>query len=324
MLVFLVSIALTAFFSISKHHPTLAGVNPFARDPYDAVGSFGVQLSFFAVLLLALRSFRPNPSAEMALRAAAVSLLAALAILIADAAALVRNLSLWLNSSPGRILAAMAAGLFVLTAFAGGRVLHLARNSAGRERRRSGIVPAAVWVIGLIALALFPASWGRTVPGAILSAAFGMVILFVLVRVAAGRIFPSPYPGYDDVFDDLSAWYLRLSSHPGRAAGVLRRLAGIARRSWIRKAADALNPRRRTWPLVLVIAAGMGSAAALAQFAGEGLPSKTNLIGLVVSVLVGLEGAGVLFGYALLGRFLGIVRPEEKRRGPSTDDPKRS
>ena len=59
VIVFFLTIFFWAFFDNSKNLPALAVINPFAEDPYDAVGSFGIQLSLFAALLSLLRAFRP-------------------------------------------------------------------------------------------------------------------------------------------------------------------------------------------------------------------------------------------------------------------------
>jgi hypothetical protein len=52
------------FFQTSKHNPALSSVNAFADDPYDAVGSFGVQFALFTALLSLVRAFRPYQSDE--------------------------------------------------------------------------------------------------------------------------------------------------------------------------------------------------------------------------------------------------------------------
>src|SRR5512141_816551 len=62
--VFLLTIFFVTFFDNSKNIPLLAVVNPFAEDPYDAVGSFGIQLAFFAALLSLIRAFRPYATKE--------------------------------------------------------------------------------------------------------------------------------------------------------------------------------------------------------------------------------------------------------------------
>jgi hypothetical protein len=67
----LISVAILAlavlfvvFFFRCKHAASLAGVNPFAEDPYDAVGSIGIQLTMFTALLCLLRVFRPYATGE--------------------------------------------------------------------------------------------------------------------------------------------------------------------------------------------------------------------------------------------------------------------
>ena len=49
------------FFDFSKHNAALAPLNPFLEDPFDAVGSFAIQLSGAAALLALLRILRPYP-----------------------------------------------------------------------------------------------------------------------------------------------------------------------------------------------------------------------------------------------------------------------
>jgi hypothetical protein len=56
---FMLAVLFYLFFQISKHNPALSHVNAFAEDPYDAVGSFGVQLAVFTALLSLVRAFRP-------------------------------------------------------------------------------------------------------------------------------------------------------------------------------------------------------------------------------------------------------------------------
>jgi hypothetical protein len=54
-----VAAAFVVFFFASKHR--FGEVNPFAEDPYDAVGSFGIQLAAVAALAAWLRVVRPYP-----------------------------------------------------------------------------------------------------------------------------------------------------------------------------------------------------------------------------------------------------------------------
>jgi len=43
------------FFQYTKHNPTLRPINVFGEGPYDAVGSFGIQLAFLASLVTGIR-----------------------------------------------------------------------------------------------------------------------------------------------------------------------------------------------------------------------------------------------------------------------------
>jgi hypothetical protein len=54
LLVFVLSILFYFFFDYCKHAPMLGAANPFAEDPYDAVGSFGIQLAFVSAVAMGL------------------------------------------------------------------------------------------------------------------------------------------------------------------------------------------------------------------------------------------------------------------------------
>ncbi len=71
-----------------------------------------------------------------------------------------------------------------------------------------------------------------------------------------------------------------------------------------------LNPRRNAWHIVLLAALLMGLWLTLAEAMGEGGFGNTGRFMLVAAVYVGIEGCGVLFGFWLLGRFLGLYRSE--------------
>ena len=114
------------FFQISKHQPALAQVNAFANDPYDAIGSFGVQFALFTALLTLLRAFRPYQSRQaldsqalLLVRGAIFSCLSVIITLIADAVAMARHPSVWMGLSAGYVLAALVGGLALFTVLVG-------------------------------------------------------------------------------------------------------------------------------------------------------------------------------------------------------------
>jgi hypothetical protein len=59
LIVLVLALLFTFFFDFTKHNPYLAPINPFAEDPYDAIGSFAMQAVFVLGILSLFRAFRP-------------------------------------------------------------------------------------------------------------------------------------------------------------------------------------------------------------------------------------------------------------------------
>ncbi len=116
--------------------------------------------------------------------------------------------------------------------------------------------------------------------------------------------------GYEDVFDDVSAiikeWGKHIQILDGTVHWILKAIAqkpmkGIL--GWI-------NPRRHRWNLAIITAAGLGLMLVLVEALSEGVPTTLERMLLVGGVYIGLGGAGVMLGYVLFGRYLGIFRSE--------------
>jgi hypothetical protein len=164
------------FFDQSKHQPALAAASPFLDDPFDAVGSFGIQLALLAAVLSLVRLLRPYPHERLSSHAVTrilhsniVALLAVLVTLAADAVAVLRFHRVWTQASAGRLLAGMLAGLFILAVLTGwltfdfGRVQ--ARSAGLFPASRPWIKAAAASLAGLIVLAVYPVAWRQSVTG---------------------------------------------------------------------------------------------------------------------------------------------------------------
>lgn len=310
--VLLLVIFFWAFFDISKKAEVLAVVNPFAEDPYDAVGSFGIQLALVAALLSFLRAFRPYPFREippaqqlLILRGETVVLLSIVVTLAADIMAMVRYPLMWRESSGGWILLGMMGVVIFLTVLTGLWLYRLARiypvSSANHSGRRLIILP-----VSMLILAVYPADLQDSIPGGILSALLGMVILFVCTWALATVIFPPTERRFEDVLDDFASMYQAAKSRI-RGVSLLEKLAEI---QLLRSLFERLNPRGHKWNLVLLVALVMGAALLLAEALNEGLSTNMNIALLVIAVFVGIEGLGVILGYQLFGEFLGIFRKE--------------
>ncbi len=320
---FALSLFFLVFFFLCKHNPALAAVSPFAEDPYDAVGSFGVQLSMAAALLSLVPALRPYAKeGDLAgrslriVRSCAVSVAAVTVTLTADIVAMTRFPKKWFGSVSGSMLAVLVAALFFLAAAVSAALFRQALASGSLAGWRGWIRAAAVGVAGFAALALYPTPWRQGVPAAILSAAAGMVLLLVLVAVWVKGVFRRPDEPSEDLLDDGLAILKCLWPGFARAMGSVLRSERADRGSWGLRFTRWLNPRRHRFHLAVLFAIGMGIAVALAEVIGEGLPDELRRAAAVTAIFVGLEGAGVLLGYALFARFLGVFRPE---RADSTE-----
>jgi hypothetical protein len=299
------------FFDASKHDPALARFNVFGQDPYDAVGSFGIQLAGLAALLTFVRILRPYPDGVarnhlvLIVRGNAVALLSIAVTVAADGIAMVRYLPRWTGSAAGWLLAAFGGGLLALTALVGwvlfrlGHTLHL---SSG-YRSWPGTVVACL--VGVGVLAFYPDAWQQSVLGGTSAALAGMLFLFVLSSVLARFVFPPFADQGGDLVDDLLAFYhwpgIR-ARFAGSFCGWMEKLAALP---WVRAPIAWLNPRRHPWRAVILVALGLGLALVTAEAIGEGVPNP-SVIWLVLTLFITLEGSGVLLGYVLFRQYLGI------------------
>jgi hypothetical protein len=269
-----------AFFNVSKHLPALARVNPFAEDPFDAIGSFGVQAAALLTLLGLARAFRPYgggclPEEEGALvaRTQMLAVLAAAVTLAGDLVAMARYGSLWIGSAGGYALAALLGGLLVLALLAAARVYQSARemSTEGVPRRWQGAM--VISLAAALVLALYPDSWRQSTPGALLTVVVGAALLFALMRAWGSSLVPYPAQVKREEATTLPAW---LRQHGLALAAVV--VAGIL----------------------------LGLTLVLAESTeGGGWPGMARLT-LVAAVYVGLETAGLLLGYVFLRKPLGL------------------
>jgi len=301
------------FFDASKHNPALAKANVFIEDPYDAVGSFGIQLAGLSALVSFVRLLRPYPKGItsnnllLILRGEAVALLSVAVTLTADIIAIFRYLPVWTSSSAGWRLAVFICGLMALFILAGWVVLRIGKSLNLLSGSRAWGQTIVVCLVGFMILAFYPEAWRQSVPGAIFTALVGMAILFVLCWVTVKLVFPPTGGSYEDILDDLSAVYQWIKAH-ARFAGFLfcwiEKSVSISR---IQALINWLNPRKHAWNFVILAAMGMSLAFLIAEAIGEAA-SAQNVVLLALAVYISIEEAGALLGYALFRQFLGIFR----------------
>jgi len=309
LLVFSLALLFLLFFDKSKHLTMLAEANPFAEDPYDAVGSFGIQLSFFVAVLSLLRAFRPYVTNEiplnqliLILRGETVALLSILVTLAGDLVAMLRYTSLWTNSAAGWMLAGLTGGLLVLTIGVGLRLYSIAVNLPLFFESHSW--RAILGVVSLLILAIYPANWRESVAGGVFTATLGMAILFISTWALATSIFPRLDLTYEDALDDLLPIYRSVKSR-FRSLSLLENLTKI---NGLCKVFNWLNPRRHRWHFIILIALLMGGSLMMVEALSEGVSANIKLVLLLLAIFLGIEGAGVILGYFLFAEFLGMFR----------------
>ena len=316
--VFGLSILFFFFFNVCKHAPGLDAYNPFGSDPYDAVGSFGIQLAFVSAILLLVRAFRSYPGTGMSpvqlllvLRAGIVVLLTVTVTLAADAIGLIRSIVMDGASPVTSILSSLLGGIALLALAAGWSFMGVARSaevlSARHPLGRAGVISG----IAIIILVFYPlALRDMSVTGAIITALTGMVLLFLPVWAITTAIFPANRIEYEDVFDDWSAIFNNWRQRSGLLAAALVRVEKPSSLLQVRSLFNWVSPRRHRWTLVILTAVAISLLLVLAEAEAEGISPNLGRVLLVVGVFVGLEVTGVILGYLLFGKYLGIFRIE--------------
>ncbi len=268
------------FFEVSKHNPVLSAVNAFGDDPYDAIGSFGIQAAALLAVLSLVRAFRPYSTVTVSesrrvllARTLMMSVLAVGITLVGDAIAMLRHSSVWIGSAGGGLLAGLLVGMIALTAMTGLLIYRDIRQMALRSVpglwRRSAIVSAAAVVI----LALYPEGLRRSLPGELFTVLVGILLLFMPMWALGTALVPGPEAAHCD--------------------------AGAAKRFPLHK---------YRWSLIALAGIFIGFGLALGELqVQKGWPHLTSHIVFVILVFVCLEAAGVLIGYGFLRRPLGFV-----------------
>jgi hypothetical protein len=310
------------FFDNCKHSPALSAVNAFAEDPYDSVGSFAVQLAPFLALLAVLRAFRPYPSEKtrdrqlvLFARAAYCSCLAVAVTLAADMIAMIRHPSLWLGVGAGHLLVALLVGMIIITSLVFWSISRATRTLSLRSPLQRWIKASTCSFAGILLLAFYPEELRQSLGGEILTIVVGIIFLFGLVWALGTAITPSLEPPFEDVIDDLVITYqwqkARIApSNPLFALdGMLAKLLTL---SLLRSILHWLNPRRHPWNIVILLGVLLGIALLLSDMIGEGGSPQLGRLALVATIFIGVGFGGVLLGYVILAKPIGLFRPDTR------------
>lgn len=310
------------FWQVSKHNPALSAVNPFADDPYDAVGSFGVQLAIFTALLSLLRAFRPYQPDQaldgqklLLLRGAYLSCLSILLTLLADAVALVRHPSTWLALPAGATLVALTGGMALLTLLVGGLLLRETRHLHLSFTYNTRVRALFLTIVSILILLFYPENWRQNVPGELFTVLVGIVCLLVPAWAISLALLPYPATFFEDILDDLTALYHWLKGYSGPFVIFFNLCETLLTWPFVHQLLSWLNPRKHIWYLAILLGIIIGAALTLAEVLGDsGGPLQLKRLVLVTTVYIGLECAGILLGYALLAQPLGLFLHTIRRK----------
>ncbi len=288
LFVFALAVLFYAFFMHAKHDPLLSKVNAFANDPYDAVGSFGIQAAALLGILCIIRAFRTRGGANGAageqtflLRTQAAAVLSVGVTLAADAVAMIRHPLVWFGSPGGYKLLLFVAGMGIFTAAIGFWI----RRSVSRENWHvsSGDFGRAIVVsiCAVAALFFYPESFRKGLIGVLFTVLIGTIILFVATW----------------------AWTIALIPDHEREMDANR--AQKADRS------GEFTRRRYHWIVVVLVGVLIGLFFVAGE-ASEGSGIPHSRLALVISAYIGLETAGLVIGYGFLGKPLGLFRRDSR------------
>ncbi len=280
LIIVVLAVLFYLFFMTSKHDPAFSAINPFVEDPYDAMGSFGIQAAAFLSILSMVRAFllyrASTPSEEQKaflVRTQMFAVLVVLVTLVGDIAAMARYPLLWVGSSDGSKLAVLLGGLTLLAIVAGALVFRstpaMSWQAIPSLRKRSVIVSFT----SVIVLVFYPDHLRQSIPGALLTIIVGTILLFA------------------------PTWALGTALVPYRAAN----------QHETNSLSNRLYDCKYQLGSVVVLGILLGLFLFLGELLGEGGVPLVRLA-FVASVYVGLETTGVLIGYSFLEKPLGLFQ----------------
>ncbi|MDR3685979.1 MAG: hypothetical protein P4L93_03320 [Coriobacteriia bacterium] len=276
------------FFQLTKQIPALAAANASANDPYDAIGSFGIQAAAVFGLLAVGRCFWWSRAGSklserrrlLLVRTGVASVLAVTVTLAGDIMAMARQPGVVIGSLAGRGYALLLGGMVALALWVGLYVGLASKGVGGPLSARAWLRSAASSLVFVALLAVYPEVLRTSVAGELFTVLVGVALLVAPMRFLLLALVPD------------------LASAPNEPA-----ITGRVVPSWL------------PWVAVSVAGIVVGLLLVSAEMfhdSGGSTPPVARLL-LVASVYVGLEVAGLLVGYAMLRGPLGLVPPPNKR-----------
>ena len=259
-------------FLFLKHDPVLRTIIPFGEDPYDAVSSYGVITAGLLAFISVIRALFGHLAGRRVrliyiLRTQAAVPLCVLVSLSAEGVSMARHIHLWLDH-PGRVrLVVIQASLLGSSLITLGLIACKRKIQVPGRFGRAGVI----WITMLLTLALYPEELIVSTAGHLLTIVLGCVFLFAPLSALTMAWLPDRF----------------------RLVHFIRpRPSGFSRYA----------------SLIVVGLIGfiVGGAAYVGELnEGEIRPALSQIL-FVGGIYAGLGTAGLLIGYAWLGKLLGL------------------
>lgn len=276
------TVLFSQFFMITKHQPRLSTIIPFGEDPYDAIGSIALILSFLLVVLSLFRIFQAHllasstPLTKVLLTRTQIAVpLSVLVALGSDGVAMLRHPSAW-TGKPGTgeliaLLAGMAAASLAVLFFVRSSVREISLPAGQRLSRRA----VAIIVGCAVTLALFPE---HIIQNALLHF-FAIAVGFVLLVAPQSALIVAILP-YEQAEPQTRRYSARSRS-----------------RLWMQ------------WGAVVILGIAVGAAAFIAEFLewSKGSTPPAQIL-LVSSIFIAAGMSALLIAFAFLRTPLGLFR----------------
>src|SRR5437762_2624395 len=130
------------------------------------------------ISLRASRPYQPNEVLDcqkaLLARGEILTCLSVAATLVADIVAMIRYPSLWIGFPAGYILVALVVGIALFTILVGWLVSHSTRQNSSPSLQGAWIRAIGISLVEILILALYPANWRESIPGALFTVVVGM------------------------------------------------------------------------------------------------------------------------------------------------------
>lgn len=313
--VFLLSLFFFWFFFFCKHYYLFANVITFNDDPYDAVGSIGIQVSFFAASLSLIRTFVSYIKRKLAedqiiliLRGNLVALLSIEVTMISNLTSLVRYIDKWIKNSMGITLVILVFSFLLLTIIIHFWSFLLVRKINIPFIHRHSYIKILWPISGFIILFFYPIILRESIIGAIFTACFGMILQITIVKSLSLLMLPSLNLKASDIIDDIRDLLISLRNHSAISKRLLDKIEALSDSPKLKPLIKWLNPRKHKLNLVVCLCICSGIAVAIIQTVDEGWSGFNVSSFLVLLLYVSLEFIVLLLFYLLFSDTLGIIR----------------